>query len=529
MKFPFSSWFNRSGATATAPPATRQISNAENSRMLRARFDNQFTTEDNRQLWATADAMSVDASANFGIRRLLRMRCRQAYHNNPFAMGCANRLANFVIGSGPKLHLGTKSEVVNGIVERAFNTWARKVKLARKFRTSRAARFYNGEGFLLLRTNPKIKHAVKLDLFEVEADQVQSPLFGIFPLQYPDQWFDGVILDPWGNPETYHVLRQHPGAFGAFLVLGTEADPWPAQYVIHDYAHLRPAQQRGIPDMVPAADLFEELRRTRRAVVAAHETAADYAGMIQTEGPASDDNTPGNRANVNSGFGTDADYMAVRRRQMAVLPAGWKMSQLKPEQPTTTYNPFVESLLTEASQTLDMPLFIVMGDARLANMASAYVVTQSFVKRVLTDRQEYDEKMDQVWDEWLPEARRIPGLIPAELPEEPDHSWRWDRVSSHADPSKTATAQAQRLKSGVRSPSLECADDGVDYDEQCKRAAADYGVDVPTYKKAVFQATFSSTGTPAPAVLQVPIADDADIDEPEDGGEDDESPDQEWG
>ncbi len=476
--------------------APRQISNGENRRIMAARFDNQFTTDENRQLWAMSDMASVDASANFMVRRTLRMRGRYAYHNNPFVMGATNRLAKFVVGSGPKLHMSGKNRAANEKVESAWTKWASRVQLARKLRVSRAARFYNGEGFNLLRTNPRIKGPVKLDVFEVEADQVTSPMFGLFPAQYPDQLFDGLVLDPWGNREVYHILRQHPGAFGAFLVMGYEFDPWPAQYVLHDFARLRPAQQRGIPEVTPALDLFEEARRYRKAVLAASETAADHAGFIKTDAP-----PDGANVDADTGFGTAMDYVDVRRRQMGVLPAGWDAFQMKAEQPVQGYDNYLLSLLLECGQVLDMPLFILTGDARLANMSSAYVATQSFIKSVNTDRQEYEPLLDQTFEEWLMEARRVPGLIPGEVEDDPDHSWRWDRVATHADPQKMAVAQNQRLKNGTRSPSLECADDGLEFEEVAERAAADFGVTTGEYKAALFQSVFAEKGSPPPASL----------------------------
>ena len=529
MNFPFLSTVSFSESSPLPVRAVRPVSNAENRRLmaqrfpeLQARFDNAYTTTENRELWATSDVMSVDAAANYGIRRILRMRGRQAYHNNGYVIGAANRLARFVIGTGPQLHMATDNPEANKRVEASFARWAKKAKLARKFRVSRAARFYNGEGFNLLRTNPAIRHPVKLDLFEIEADQVSSPLFGIFPAQYPDQLFDGVILDPWGNKETFHVLRQHPGAFGAFLVMGYEFDPWPARYVLHDYARLRPAQQRGIPEITPALDIFEEVRRYSKAVLAAAETAADHAGFIQTDAPpegAEDDDEE-----MQTGFGTKMDYVGVKRRMMGVLPKGWKASQMKAEQPTAVYDDYVKSKLMEASQVLDMPLFILTGDARLANMSSAYVATQGFIKGVVAEREEYDDLLDQLFEEWLLEARRVPGLIPRELPDDPEHSWRWPRTATHADPGKMATAQNQRLKNGTRSPSIECADDGLDFEEVCARAAEDYGVTVEEYKAALFQSTFAERGTPPPASLS--DAGTTDADEEEDkpdrstGGED---------
>lgn len=501
MNYPWLSSQSYSEEPKALAVRTARMINAENNRMMAqrgikaARFDNAMTSQDNSQLWALSDGMSVDASANYMVRRTLRMRCRYAYHNNPFVMGAANRLGKFVIGSGPKLHMATGDKAIDEKIETSFNRWSDRIELPRKLRVSRTSRFYNGEGFGLLRTNPKVKHPVKLDVFEIEADQVTSPFFGLMPVAYPDQVFDGLVLDPWGNRETYHVLRQHPGAFGAFLTMGYEFDAWPAQYVLHDYSRMRPAQRRGIPEATPALDLFEEARRYRRAVLAAAETAADHAGFIKTDAPAD-----GADITADTGFGTSTDYVDIKRRQMGVLPAGWDAFQMKAEQPVGTYDTYMLSLMMEASQVLDMPLFILTGDARLANMSSAYVATQSFIKSVNTDRQEYATLLDQILDEWIPEARAA-GVIPRELESDPPHSWRWDRVATHADPQKMAQAQNQRLKNGTRSPSLECADDGLEFEEVAERAAADFGVDVDEYRAALFQSVFAERGTPPPAAL----------------------------
>ena len=505
------SWGN---SIAAAPlraerPPLQDISKAQNRRMIAARFDQQFTNSENAAQWGLADSLSVDASANYLVRRTLRMRCRYEYHNNPWMMGAANRLAKFVVGpNGPRLHVSIKTDVmekannevtVSQLIEAKFAAWCKAVGLAEKLRNMRAARFYNGEGFNLLRTNPKVRHPVKLFPQEIESDQVQSPLFGTYPAQYPDQYFDGVVLDPWGNPETYHVLRQHPGAFGAFVIMGYEYDPWPARYVIHDYQRIRPGQQRGIPEAVPALDLFAELRRFRKAVTAAAETAADHAGVIETAAPA--DQTGPDAVTPDTGFGTAADYIQLKRRLFAVLPVGWKAGQMHAEQPTTTFDTFTLALLVEISQTLDMPLFILTGDARLANMSSAYVATQSFINSVNVDRAGYEVLLDKIFSEWLEEARLIPDYLPADLPDEIPHDWRWDRVSNHADPEKVANAARTRIASGVSCPSYECAMDGDEFEELATRAARDFGMTLEDYREALRQSIFTARGSIPPATL----------------------------
>lgn len=460
-----------------------------------------------------ADAMSVDASASWMVRRTLRMRCRYEYHNNPFFMGGANRLARFVIGTGPRLHMGTDDKGLNEEIETSFNLWTKKIRLAEKMRTGRAARFYNGEGFNLMRNNPGIPHPVQLDVFEIECDQVASPLFGMYPSQFPDQYFDGIVLDKWGNPQIYHILKQHPGAFGAFVLMGYQFDPWEARYVLHDFRRIRPGQHRGIPDAVPALDLFAELRRYRKAVLAAAETAADHAGFIKTQGPADADTA----TKGNTGFGTDTDYIEIKRRMMGVLPDGYDAFQMKPEQPTTTYDMYTMALLMEISQTLDMPLFIFTGDARLANMSSAYVASQSFIKSVNVDRSEYEFLLDRIFAEWILEAQRVDGMlrsmglaglfskpmpqpIPGVLIETP-HGWRWDRITAHADPAKMATAAETRLESGVSSIPIECSLEGYDWEEVEESAAKSYGMSVDELRAARREKVFATRGTPTPASI----------------------------
>lgn len=494
--------------------AAHAVNRVQPFQHIRAKFDNQLTTDHNRNLWAMADGMSIDAAANFGIRRTLRMRGRYAYHNNPYFIGATNRLAKFVIGAGPKLHVTSGNPAYNHKYETSFNKWLLAISSARKLRVSRAARFYNGEGFNILRTNPQVRHPVKLDMVETEADQVTSPMFGLLPSQYPDQYFDGVMLDPWGNTETYHVLRQHPGAFGSFLLLGYEFDPVPARYVLHDYGRLRPAQQRGIPEATPALDLFEELRGYRKSVSSAARTASDHAGVVSTESPA------GEADQGTTGFGTSTDYIEIQRGALAVLPAGWSMSQLRAEQPTTQYDSYTMALLTEIGQVADMPLFILTGDARLANMSSAYVASQSFVKSVMCDRQDYNELLGKAREEWEEEAERVPGLLPKDKPDDAEFTWRWPRPSAHADPEKMANAAQLRIKAGKSNPSMECAEDGDDFEEVCARAAADYGVTVAEYKAALFQSTFTAKGAVPPATLSPHTGDNTDPDtDPETAGD----------
>ena len=69
-------------------------------------------------------------------------------------------------------------------------------------------------------------------------------------------------------------------------VASRDYDRVPAESVVHWFRADRPGQARGIPDIMPALPLFAQLRRFTLAVIAAAETAADFAGILYTDAPA---------------------------------------------------------------------------------------------------------------------------------------------------------------------------------------------------------------------------------------------------
>jgi hypothetical protein len=473
----------------TAPPP-QTLGPNEHERRVRARFDTQFTTDENRRHFALADGMSVDASASWMVRRMLRMRNRYEYHNNSYYMGMADTIGNYVIGTGPRLQMMTGDKNKDDAIESLWNDWADEIDLAGTLHNSRVARIYNGEGFQLLRTNPGLDSPVKLDVFEIEADQVSSPLFGLYPANYPDQYFDGVVLDPWGRPKEYHVLRQHPGAMGAFVIMGYEFDPWPAKDVIHDFKRVRPFQQRGIPEANPALPLFAFLREYTLAVIGAAETAADFAAVAETTLPPDEDTT----------VAKPLSTVELRRRLMTFLPEGYKLSQIHAEQPTTTYDMFVNAILREICRCLNLPLMFASMDATQANMSSAYVITQPFAKSIQRDRQGYDRKMNRILDAFLTEVWHMQQngekILDFELPDVLKHKWLWDDIGEHADPAKVATAEQTKLSSGTTSRARAYARRGLDVEEEDLVAAANYGLTLADYRKRLADRAFAVKGEP---------------------------------
>jgi len=431
-------------------------------RMLRAGFDSAMTNDGNRRHWEHADGLSADAAASPEVRRVLRNRARYETANNAYAKGIVLTLANDVVGTGPRLQLLTEDDAANERIERSFLAWAKAVGLPEKLRTMRAARATDGEVFAVLVSNPHLPGPVKLDLRLVEADQVTTPDLSVLD----EGAVDGIVFDAFGNPVEYHLLKSHPGdARSGYL--GIEYDRVPAASVIHYYRADRPGQSRGIPDITPALPLFAQLRRYTLAVIAAAETAADFAGILYTDAPAN-----GEAESVEP-----MDAIELEARSLLTMPGGWKMSQVQAEQPSTTYAEFKREILSEIARCLNMPVSVASGDSSRHNYASGRLDHQTYFKTI---RVEQDHlaclTLDRILAAWLREAVLVSDLLPLRQRTQIArgdglaHQWFWDGTE-HVDPAKEANAQATRLASNTTTLASEYARQGRDWETELRQRA----------------------------------------------------------
>lgn len=426
-------------------------------RRVVARYDAYATTDHNRRHWANADVLSADAANSVEVRRTLRARARYEVANNSYARGIVNTLAHNAIGRGPRLQLTGADRASNAAVERAFSEWCLAVGLTSKLLTMRKSAAESGEAFALLGDNPALPTPVKLDVRLIEADQVATPALSVAPGSV-----DGIDLDAYDNPTGYHVLSEHPGASTFGSLLGT-ATTVPAAYMCHLYRVDRPGQHRGIPEITPALPLFAELRRYTLAVLAAAETAADLAGVLETDAaPPGDDESDADIV---------GDSIEPERGRMVALPKGYKLSQLKAEQPTTAYEAFKRELVTEIARCLDMPYNIAACDSSKYNYASGRLDHQTYYRSIDVDRARIESQvLDRVFASWCSEARLagVDGVAPGWWSQwaetAPAHVWMWPGIE-HVDPAKEATAAETKLRSLQTTYAKVYADQGEDWVE----------------------------------------------------------------
>jgi lambda family phage portal protein len=427
-------------------------------RVIRGRYDAAATTEDNRRHWANADGLSANATNSPEVRRVLRNRARYEVANNSYARGIVSTLANDVIGTGPRLQMLTPDAAANRFVEQEFVRWSHAVRLADKLRTMRVARAEDGEAFGILTNNERLDSSVTLDVKLVEADQVTTPDLAY---EQPNA-IDGIVFDQFGNPTEYHVLRYHPG--DDRLLYDSSVERLPARAVVHYFRCDRPGQCRGIPDIAPALPLFAQLRRFTLAVLAAAETAADFAGILYTDAPAN-----GEAESVEP-----MDTIELEKRALLTMPGGWKMSQLQAEQPATTYAEFKREILNEIARCLNMPYNVAACNSSSYNYASGRLDHQVYYKSIRVEQSQLGlTVLDRILAAWLDEAVLIEGYLPASLrtlDADLTHQWMWDG-NDHVDPQKEANAQATRLSNHTTTLAHEYARQGRDWEAELRQRA----------------------------------------------------------
>jgi capsid protein len=271
---------------------------------------------------------------------------------------------------------------------------------------------------------------------------------------------DGIRFDEAGNPTEYRLLNQHPGDYRQFIL--TKAGEWiKAEYMLHYFTVLRPGQVRGISELTPALALFGELRQFTKAVLMSAARAAEIAGVMQTT------LLPDN---VAAELSDPLTTIEAVRNAIVSLPEGWTLSQLRPEQPATTYAMFKREIINEFSRCLSMPFNIAACDSSSYNYSSGRLDHQTYDRGIEVERAEIRAAMlDRIYAAWLDEYAAVAGLGKPQVAELQDHEWHF-AGRGHVDPNKEADADQTRLNNGTLTRARYWAKQGADWKREGAQA-----------------------------------------------------------
>jgi hypothetical protein len=495
----------RLGVRSSPLPTAREVSGQN----ISARFDSALTTEDNREHWAMASGLAADAEANPMIRYTLRNRARYEDANNCYCKGVGETIANDFCGTGPRLHIDDDrlTDEERDDVEKKFAAWTVSINLPGKLKTMRKAKRISGEAFSCKVTNPGLKHPVKLDLkADVEADQVR--FVDISLLLSPS--VDGIRFDDYGNPVSYHILRIHPGYWSyatGYVGMPWEYDVWDASLVYHWFRQDRPGQHRGLPETLPALPLYATLRRYTQATLDAAETGADFAVLLKTAGGAAQDFKDGEGDELQHyQLMAPYDSIAMDRRMITTLPAGYDAVQMQPQHPQQQYAAFKKEIVAEIGRCEGVTANVVLGDSSNSNMASGTLDHKLYYGARKIERDEIERLMlndllqsfiefgvrlrEGEGDYGQPYLPQILRTIAGSL----EFTWFWDS-NELGDILKVAAANSTALKDGATTLSEIYARRGMSYERAKKHAARDYGCTIEQFEILVRNSIFASRGT----------------------------------
>lgn len=449
---------------------------------VNAKFDLAQTTADNRKHWAAADGLSARAAMSAAVRRVVRIRSRYEAENNSWYAGILRTAVNHIVGNGPRLQLLTESPEANARIEKAWRQWATKIDLADMLRTICEAYWRDGEVFVMRADRPQ-NWPLTLDIRTIEADQVANPWASSV---YNDPFIDdGIRFDRSTNELEVYVYNHHPG--GNVPLSTMDGDWYSSKEVLHLFRADRPGQTRGIPRATPALQTLPIMRRQELATLYSAETAANFAMYLKSNSPSLDPSS------------SPADFAEIEltRNMLTTLPAGWEIGQVEPKQPGPLYEMFQRQALQSFSRCTNMPYTLAAGTGKDANFSSF----KGDMKNVWEPEVQCEQSriewsiIEPVFRWFLESAIYVPGLLDG-LPSinQIDHRWHWPPLPE-LDAVDSANAAAIRLSTGQSTLTQEHARRGQDWATEVARAADDFGIDVLTYKRALFAKTFDSASS----------------------------------
>ncbi len=461
-----------------------------------ARFDLAQTTAHNRRHWAFADGLSARAAMSPAVRTIVRKRSRYEADNNSWYSGMLRTASNHIVGNGPRLQVLTDNPEANTRIERAFNRWARGICLAEKLRVMVETYWRDGE-VLAMRTARPRNWPISLDIRTYEAEQCAAPWIGsVLSDPYVD---DGVRIDPNSNEVEYYFYDHHPGDVSFTPTL--KGNWYPSDDVIHLFRRERPGQVRGIPRCTSALNTLPVMRRQEMATLLASETAASFATYLKSTSSALDP-VPSAEA---------FQEMEIAFNMLSTLPAGWEIAQVEGKHPGPQYEMFQRQSLMSFSRCTNMPYALAAGTSKDSNFSSLKGDMKNvWEPEVRTEQNRIELAVIETIFRWfLEDAVYVPGLLDG-LPSigDIDHQWYWPPLPN-LDEVDSATAAHLRVSTGQSTLSKEHANRGTDFDTEVSRAALDFGVDVPTYKRAIFASEFGVVAPTTDGTGAATVADTA--------------------
>jgi lambda family phage portal protein len=327
----------------------------------------------------------------------------------------------------------------------------------------------NGEVLIIPLMVDKPDRPYGLALEVVEADRLATP----YDLMQNKSIRSGVELGEHGEPVAYYIRKSHPGdIYFNFKALDSSYYiRYPAKNelgrpnVLHLYWLKRPGQTRGEPFFAPILTYFKDLADYMEAELVAARVAACFAAFVKKTDPIN-----AAFARADSANAANQKIEALEPGMIEYLAPGEEISQLSPNRPGGTFEPFVERILRAISAGLNLPYEVVAKDFSKSSYSSARAALLE-ARRFFKTRQEWLSRRlcQPVYEMFLEEAY----LASDELPIQNFYKNRVDLSRARwiapgwgwVDPTKEVEASRSSVDGNLSTLADECAALGKDWEE----------------------------------------------------------------
>ena len=410
----------------------------------------------------------------------LRARAREVAKNNGYGRKFLRMVARNVVGpkgfvlqSRIQDDAGTPDSLANTAVERAFFAWARRgsAEITGRMSFSDLCRVImrgvarDGEALVRMVRGPDARNpegfALQvIDVARLDTARNRKAAAGQHAV------IMGVEVDTYQRPVAYWIKeRPDEGSSAAIR--------YPAHDMLHLYVMDEPEQVRGIPWMHAAMIDTHDLGEFNRSALLAARKGADTLGFIVS--PTGDTQQMGDFE--------DQESEPIRESVPGTsefLPEGWDIRTPDAQYPHAAYDPFTKSILRRIASGLDVSYNSLANDLEGVNFSSIRA-------GVLEERDEWtliqnwliDATLEPIFEEWFARAMTggvivLPNGSPLPIAKAEKfraHEWQGRRWS-WVDPLKDIEASRKAIQTGVASPQMIAAQNGVDAEDVLEAIAA---------------------------------------------------------
>lgn len=367
---------------------------------MRAQLSNGWRGADTarhaRKAWSLTN--ESPNSINVADMDALREASNELDRNNPISHGACSKAVECIIGPGLRLKSAidfeaagidrAKAQQIERELERYWRLWAGSrfadVSMYGGFhdmvRTMRAETFVEGDVLMVRRLQKRSgprKRAILGTCFQmVEAGRVCNRNHG------PDTATKtgGVNIDKEGAVASYDVRTSHPGDLRTMdkydWITKKAHDSFGDPVATLLFSRRRVGMYRGVPELAPVIELLKQLGDFTSAEATAAVTTAFFTAFIQTE-------DGGGLSTANPSLEDEQDVLETDEIAMGAgtfipLRKGESVTIAKGDRPNGAFDPFVNSVMRQIGQSLQIPYEVLTQHFRSSYSAARAAILEAW-------------------------------------------------------------------------------------------------------------------------------------------------------